>query len=237
MNEPHAEPPPADVRSFLPRPSEPVEDYAARLRALHHDLTLVLDAVERGLEAAGIERSPGPVPVAAVPDEPHRVSPQPAAVATEPRRSPPPPGPLAAPRGSARVEVISTARGEQAGGAATWSGPPEPGGDAPWGVRRALDGEGAPAGGVPAAPSPERWPQEPWVERRAPAPRSAPWVEAEAEWPPPPAPPAELTFAPPAPSAAPLRHRAATIPPVVLAAAILGWLTVLALVLALALGL
>ena len=52
MSEPHADPPAADVRSFLPRPGEPVEDYAARLRALHHDLTLVLDAVERGLAAA-----------------------------------------------------------------------------------------------------------------------------------------------------------------------------------------
>src|SRR5512145_2769881 len=57
MSEPHAEPA-ADVRSFLPRPGEPVEDYAARLRALHHDLSLVLDAVERGLAAA--ERHPAP---------------------------------------------------------------------------------------------------------------------------------------------------------------------------------
>src|SRR4051812_1658873 len=43
----------ADVRSFLPRPGEPVERYADRLRALHRDLTLVLEAAERGLAVTG----------------------------------------------------------------------------------------------------------------------------------------------------------------------------------------
>ncbi|HEV2811895.1 MAG TPA: hypothetical protein VGW10_01480, partial [Solirubrobacteraceae bacterium] len=88
MSEPHAEPPAADVRSFLPRPGEPVEDYAARLRALHEDLSLVLDAVERGLAAAGAEPAPLAASLAEVP--PPR--PQSYEDVTEPRRSPPLPG-------------------------------------------------------------------------------------------------------------------------------------------------
>lgn len=52
MSQGHGDPP-ADVRAFLPRPGEPVEQYAERLRALHRDLTLVLEAVERGLATAG----------------------------------------------------------------------------------------------------------------------------------------------------------------------------------------
>src|SRR5687768_16216256 len=47
MNEREAEQ--ADVRPFLPRPGEPVEEYAERLRAMHRDLSVVLQAVERGL--------------------------------------------------------------------------------------------------------------------------------------------------------------------------------------------
>src|SRR5688572_7138949 len=171
MSEPQAEPTPADVRSFLPRPGEPVEAYAARLRALHEDLSLVLDAVERGLAAAEAAPAPEPVPVPP--------SYEPVEVTAEPHRSPPPPGPLAAPRGSARVEVISApspARGEA--GDEAFSGPQEPEGVAPRGGRRAPMGEGAPAGGEPAAPSPERWPpREPWVERSARPPRAEPWVE------------------------------------------------------------
>ncbi len=50
------EPTGPDVRPFLPRPGEPAEAYAARLRALHRDLTVVLEAVERGL--AERRRSP-----------------------------------------------------------------------------------------------------------------------------------------------------------------------------------
>jgi hypothetical protein len=232
MSEPHAEPA-ADVRSFLPRPGEPVEEYAARLRALHHDLTLVLDAVERGLAAA--ERAPSLVEARRAPAvvEPHE--------AEEPHRSPPPPGPLSSPRGSARVEVVSVpaapAQGGGSGGERTWSGPQEPEGSAPWSGRRAPVGEGVPARGEPA-PSPQRSPYaEPWVERPAPPVRREPWIE-ERGWPPPPPPPAELSFAPPphAPFAqAPLR-RAPTVPPVLIAALVLGWVTVIALILALALG-
>ena len=238
MNEPNAEPQAADVRSFLPRPGEPVDDYAARLRALHHDLTLVLDAVERGLAAAerAPERAEEPIPLAVAP-------------ATEPHRSPPPLSPLAAPRGSARVEVISThaTRGSAAGGERAWSGPQEPEGSAPYSGRRAPGGEGAPARGEPAAPSPERFPRrEPWVEAPPHPPRSGPWQEPPpwqqppawterrpSEWPPPPPPPAEMAFEPPY-GAPPRRRRRPDIPPVLVAATILGWLTAIALVLAIA---
>lgn len=51
MSERHTGPT-ADVRAFLPRRGEPVEEYVERLRALHRDLTLVLQAVERGLAAS-----------------------------------------------------------------------------------------------------------------------------------------------------------------------------------------
>jgi hypothetical protein len=259
MSEPHVEPSAADVRSFLPRPGEPVEDYAARLRALHEDLSLVLDAVERGLAAAEAEPAPRPEPLEVV---------------SEPRRSPPPPGPLSsAPRGSARVEVISTpagSSGAESGGERAWSGPQEPEGHAPWGGRRAHTGEGAPVGGDSAAPSPERFDErrgavEPWVERPARPPREEPWVEQRgpdpwggpaaagapwdrpppwterrpSAWPPPPPPPAEMTFEPPphAPFAAPPRRRPPAMPPVAIAAALLGWLVAIALVIALAFGL
>jgi hypothetical protein len=59
------EPTGPDVRPFLPRPGEPAEAYAARLRALHRDLTEVLEAVERSLA----ERRRSHPPVAPVPDE------------------------------------------------------------------------------------------------------------------------------------------------------------------------
>jgi hypothetical protein len=70
MNERHAQPPTADVRPFLPRPGEPADAYAERLRSLHRDLTLVLDAVERGLSAEPPpepEPAPAPVPVHVAP--------------------------------------------------------------------------------------------------------------------------------------------------------------------------
>ncbi|HEX8206721.1 MAG TPA: hypothetical protein VF587_11745 [Solirubrobacteraceae bacterium] len=255
MSEPQGEPQAADVRSFLPRPGEPVDDYAARLRALHHDLTLVLDAVERGLAAA--ERAPlreavaEPAPVTAIHAESH----------PEPHRSPPPLGPLTAPRGSARVEVVTT------GPAHASSGPP--GGSASWGGRTTPEGERAPDGGVPAALSPERsegsweerpWPaeREPWVEAPRHEPRRGDWVDERdgwgdhdprdlppwreppawtdrrpSSWPAPPAPPREMVFDPPYPRQR--RRRARDLPPVLVAAALLGWLTVLALILALAL--
>ncbi len=87
----------ADVRPFLPRPGEPPEAYAARLRALHSDLTLVLQAMERGLAerarpgtqgpAAGrgdeLETLITPVPVDPAPEAPRPV--RPAAAPSGPR--------------------------------------------------------------------------------------------------------------------------------------------------------
>ena len=61
MTERHAEPG-TDVGSFLPRPGEPVGAYAERLRALHRDLTLVLEAVERGLAASSRPEEEPPAP-------------------------------------------------------------------------------------------------------------------------------------------------------------------------------
>ena len=206
----------ADVRSFLPRPGEPVEDYAARLRALHHDLTLVLDAVERGLAAAEREH----VPVSVAVPEPVAAGAEPI---HEPHRSPAPYEPFSGlPRGGARVEVVTTGREEAR------SGPPEPSGTTPWGERQSPGGEGAPDGGSPVALSPER---PAWVERPPHQPRYGAWEEER--WPPPPPPPREMRFDPPYELP---RRRPPAVSPVLLAATVLGWLTVLALVLALALG-
>lgn len=232
MSEREGEPQAADVRSFLPRPGEPVEDYAARLRALHHDLTLVLDAVERGLAAA--ERPPlhevvaEPEPVATLAEPIH-----------EPHRSPPPFESFShAVRGGARVEVVTTGREQERSGSPGPRGPAPSGGA---GGRQAPMGERAPDGGNPAALSPERLP---WVDRPPPEPRDGGWAESAAwdapgwdrpaAWPPPPPPPREMSFDPPYPM--PHRRRGPVVSPVLLAATVLGWLTVLALVLALALG-
>jgi hypothetical protein len=109
--------PPADVRSFLPRPGESVEDYAARLRKLHRDLTLVLEAVERGLAAAAGEEAPR---VETVADEPRFTVPEPRAhEPIEVVPEPPEPAPAAPRPGGAavrsavpRVEVMPPPTGE-----------------------------------------------------------------------------------------------------------------------------
>jgi hypothetical protein len=149
------------------------------------------------------------------------------------------------------VEVVSTPVAARGAERATEE-PPEPT-TAPWGGRRAPMGEGAPAGGEPAVPSPVRSP-EPWVERAEPGPRRDPWYEAPAAappwqqpppwtdrrpsaWPPPPPPPAELSFEPPyAPPPARRHRRAPELSPLAVSVAILGWLTAIALAIALALG-
>ena len=95
--------PSADVRPFLPQPGEAVETYAHRLRGLHRDLTLVLDAVERGLQDRGapLKRAPEP--------EPDPEPPAPVDVPVlEPIDLAPPPRVMAPGTGMARVEVIST---------------------------------------------------------------------------------------------------------------------------------
>src|SRR5688572_24890329 len=115
MNEREAEA--ADVRPFLPRPGEPVEEYAERLRAMYRDLSVVLQAVERGLARAG-----DPAPAA-----PPVPEPEPARVVSAYEREP-----AAATSGAMpRVEVVpSRARaGHRAGDEAVRSpwvdSPPE----------------------------------------------------------------------------------------------------------------
>jgi hypothetical protein len=216
MSEGHGDPG-ADVRSFLPRPGEPVEQYAERLRGLHRDLTLVLQAVERGLAAALRDDAPPPAgdepaPVEIVPREP--AEPQPTAPAQTP------PAREGVRRGAPRVEVLP----------------------APWGERRRADA------GDAAEAEDEARAAETWVEREAeteserepvrpprfPARPSAATAlaTAEPEW-------VErepgagesftaATFGPP-----PAREAPA---PVLVAGLVAGWLTVLALVLALLLG-
>ncbi|HEU4656027.1 MAG TPA: hypothetical protein VFR97_00805 [Capillimicrobium sp.] len=36
---------------FMPQPNEPIHAYVARLRAMHHHLTMLIEAVERGMTA------------------------------------------------------------------------------------------------------------------------------------------------------------------------------------------
>lgn len=110
MSEGHGEPP-ADVRAFLPRPGEPVEDYAERLRALHRDLTLVLQAVERGLAvAAEQEVEAAAPPEAEAPAAPQHAMPPDVRTARERARPAEPATPVTmreeTVRGGARVEVM-----------------------------------------------------------------------------------------------------------------------------------
>src|SRR5690606_23688600 len=62
---------------FLPRPGEPVEAYAERLRALHRDLSLVLEAVERGVAASRAQPPAGHEEEAEHADPPGRHAPPP----------------------------------------------------------------------------------------------------------------------------------------------------------------
>lgn len=216
MTERHAEPG-ADVGSFLPRPGEPVGVYAERLRALYRDLTLVLEAVERGLAASARSEEEHAEPewesaTGVVPPRPRRfqrrggeeASLEPpaehTAVDVRPVLEDPSPderdlGSPAAPvpvRGSvARVVVM-------------------PSGSSP--LSRTYDER--------ESDRPDPRATEP-VERtiRAPAP-PARRDERHPAWP------------PPAPEA-----RSADLPPSLLALAAAGWLTALALILAIALGL
>ena len=199
---------PGDVRSFLPRPGEPVEQYAERLRALHRDLTLVLQAVERGLAAAGPAGTvaPGPVEVAPVAEpEPQPVGPREHSSVHGPARTPLP-----------RVEVMPAPSGEhrRADDAEDRRQPVEPPVEVP-------ELPEVPVG--PAARS-QRFARRPSAAS-GPAPEPE-WVEHE--------PPGEsftaATYAPvPEASRGP-------VPSLLVASVIAGWLTVLALLLALLLG-
>lgn len=225
MTERHAEPG-ADVGSFLPRPGEPVGAYAERLRALHRDLTLVLEAVERGLAASG--RS----------DEEH----------TEPEWDPsgaePPPRPRRFQRrGGDETRLQPPAVEPPAEHAVVDVRPvlddPAPGEHdlgplrAPVPVRGSAarvvvmpSGTGALSRGFHQRESdrPDPRATEP-VERTIPAPAAPPEPAALQSADPP-------AWPPPAPGA-----RSAALSPVVLALAAAGWLTAIALILAVALGL
>ena len=225
MTERHAEPG-ADVGSFLPRPGEPVGAYAERLRALHRDLTLVLEAVERGLAASGRTEEEHAEPewdpaTGVVPPRPRRfqrrggeeasleapTAEAPAehtVVDVRPAFEEPSPGerdvgPLRAPvpvRGSA-ARVVVMPSGSGA-------------------LSRSYDER--------ESDRPDPRATEP-VERTIPAP--APPARREEPY------PTEAPAWPPPPPAA----RSTGLPPSFLALAVAGWLTALALILAIALGL
>jgi hypothetical protein len=197
MNQ-HDVEPMADVRAFLPRPGEPVETYAERLRALHRDLTLVLQAVERGLSAGearpedeSFEEDAGAHDVAIEPEpepiEVHGITP----AASE-----------QIPASAVRVEVLPARS------------------DAP---RRS---------GAEHSPP---WSEDTPIERRAPLrPVVAPPPEPRREPVPPPrreiAPPPPVAL-PPAPPEPPFYAR--PLPSWVIAAVLAGWLTIVALLIAL----
>jgi len=251
MSEAHGEPP-ADVRSFLPRPGEPVEDYAERLRALHRDLTLVLEAVERGLAASAERDAPAappepepesafePEPVAAPRPEPEPVLLKPDAVPGGPRIEVVP-GPAAAAtrqegeerRGTFRLtEDMVPAEPPLLGTPAFPARPsaaqaPEPAAPAePAWVER--PDAAAPLGtavAAPPAPAQATAPPPVRVEAadRPPSPADRPWVRSSAGG----EPPAWGTQA-----SVPARRR---LPPLLVAALLTGWLLAIALLLALAL--
>jgi hypothetical protein len=206
--------PAADVRAFLPRPGEPVEEYASRLRALHRDLTLVLQAVERGL-------SPGPAAAVRDPEPPPAREPLPGPVTDVVPVSTLEPEPIgdaaarapASPPGMPRVEVLParTRRGGDDPASTPWAAeadrPHEPYG------RRSTDLP-ATAGAAP--------PESPPVEEPPAAPSAAQVAVVAA----PAAPPPE----PAAPADPPGRGMA--LPPWAIAAVLAGWLTIVALLLA-----
>ena len=233
MNERQMEPPVADVRPFLPQPGEPAEAYAARLRALHRDLTLVLDAVERGLAA-----SPPPPPVAEAPplapapapdhapevDEPIAIAVEPVLPLDAPARREPPFS------GLPRVEVVPRSR--EGDDDESWAEPQS---------RRASDEPPAP----PLREAPR--PATPFhtAAPGAPVGREAPPVGATA---------IPATVAPPGGTRPPVgeevprpgvtAHQPIGVPrpqrngppPVALAAAVAGWLAALALLIAVLVG-
>ena len=206
-----------------------MEEYAQRLRELHRDLTLVLEAVERGLAAAAGEperafepeqrTEPPPPPPRHAPDRSMpgdvRVVPHEAREHTPPG---PPPSPLAREGmlglGGARVEVIPAPTGEQ--------------GRMEGEERRAPVELPEPAD--PFAAAGEEPADVPGRSQRLPARPSetSAAFEAEPEWvhrEPPSETFTAARFGPSAPAGGP--------PPMLLAALVAGWLTVLALALAL----
>jgi hypothetical protein len=191
-----------------------VEDYAERLRALHRDLTLVLQAVERGLAAAARpEEVEPPVPEG----EPIEIVPEPEE-APAPVAEPAPPARTRMPR----VEVLPAPSGEQRRH--------ELGEERRAPAQRFTKeepAEAAEAGGEPEAPAergaPRPSPRFPARPSAAPAeyPREPEWVERGGE-----------SFTAPTFPAAPAPQRL-TISPAVAAAFVAAWLVVVALLVAL----
>ena len=252
MNQREAES--ADVRPFLPRPGEPVEEYAERLRAMHRDLSVVLQAVERGLQRAHAsaaaptpapEEAPEPVAVHVVEPE-HRITSR----VTEPTAAALREMPVA---GAARVEVVTTRSGHRADDETV---------EAPWAegeplVERRAPVEPAERHGPSPRPDDPRWaravPAPPFAERpsadplHVPPPPSHPPLaqrpsadpryaaEPRAEWG---SAPVAVQAAPPpvpAPAAQPPavpEPRPVIVPPWAIAASLALWLTIVALLLA-----
>lgn len=209
MSEGHGDPP-ADVRSFLPRPGEPVERYAERLRALHRDLTLVLQAVERGLAAAAQpEDLEPPVPA----HRPIEIVPRtaegapPAAAPSDERRTRMP-----------RVEVMPAPggdhRGDEQEDRRAPPAPPEPGAEPD---PQRSNGPGPGAGAVPR---PAHFPARPSAVSHGPA--------AEPEW-------VERGEGFTAPTFPPTRTKL-QIPPLLVTGFVLAWLVVVGLLVALLLS-
>ena len=243
MSEREAEP--ADVRPFLPRPGEPVEEYAERLRAMHRDLSVVLQAVERGLQRAhGAEEAPLAPPA---PAEEVRV----ASAVREPTGAALREGPVP---GAPRVEVITTRTGHRAGDETV---------DTPWVENEPFVDRRQPVEPPVEHHEPSPRPDDPRWARAAPAPPFAerpsgdplgmpqpriqpPLAErpsadpryAEARVTPPDwagAPqPREVVAAPaPPPAPPPAVAPAVSWPPWLVTAILAGWLTIVALLLAL----
>ena len=239
MNQREAEP--ADVRPFLPRPGEPVEEYAERLRAMHRDLSVVLQAVERGLQRANPpeeepEREREPMAVHASAVSPPAFEARMASAAREPsgaalRESVP---------GAPRVEVVTSRAGHRAGDESVTSDWAQ---GEPFVERRQPVVPQPPVSERPPADPlriiPVTPPQQPLAERPSADPRYA--EPPRGEWAPAVvtdttgavAAPAPAPTVAPAPAPAPLPMRAPLLPPWAIAAILAGWLTIVALLLAL----
>jgi hypothetical protein len=81
----------AHAHVFMPQPDEPVHAYAARLRAMHHHLGMLIEAVERGMSG----RPSAPAVKRERPADPPPLTPL-VVVATPPMRAPSRPAPAPA---------------------------------------------------------------------------------------------------------------------------------------------
>jgi hypothetical protein len=183
MNQREAES--ADVRPFLPRPGEPVEEYAERLRAMHRDLSVVLQAVERGLQRA---HAPAEAETARPAEEQvavHVVE-EPAEQRLASSVTQPSAAAMREPlRGAPRVEVVSTHAGHRAGDETV---------ESPWAEGEPVVDRRAPVEPLERhGPSPR--PDDPRWARAAPAP---PFAER---------PSADPLHVPPPPAQPPLAER------------------------------